>query len=63
MSWDCFSNEMILTKNNFAQEKVFQDLGDEKSCSGSDVLNAQPHVVNFNRLDSTCGLNCLEELS
>ena len=25
--------------------------------------HAQPHVVNFNRLDSTCGLNCLEELS
>ena len=25
-----FLNEMVLTKNNFAQEKVFQDLGVEK---------------------------------
>ena len=25
-----FLNEMLLTKNNYAQEKVFQDLGVEK---------------------------------
>ena len=54
---------MILTKDNYAQEEVFQDLEVEINCSGSDVWNAQPHVVNFNRLDSTCGLNFLQELS
>jgi hypothetical protein len=58
-----FLNEMILTKNNHAQEKIFKDLGVKKNCREDDVRNAQPHVVNFNRLNSTCGLNCLEELS
>lgn len=54
---------MTLTKNNHAIEKVFKDLGVEKNYSRNDVWNAQPHVVNFNRLESTCGLNYLEELS
>ena len=58
-----FLNEMILTKNNHAREKVFKDLGVEKNCREDDVRNTQSHVVNFNRLDKTCGLNCLEELS
>ena len=56
-------NEMILTKDNHAQEKVFKDLGVEKNCREDDVRNTQPRGVNYNGLDSTCGLNCLEELS
>ena len=43
--------------------QFFKDLGVEKNCRKNDVWNAQPHIVNFNILDSTCGVNCLEELS
>ena len=45
------------------KRKSPKDLGVEKICREDDVRDTQPHSVNFNRLNSTCGLNCLEELS
>ena len=37
-----FLNEMILTKNNHAQEKVFKDLDVEKNYGEDDVRDTQP---------------------